>query len=813
MDKTKNNKIDAMEDQSGSAKIDLKFAQINLLHCKRATYTYCRGLKMEHTNISLIQEPWVRGNKIHGFGQLHNRLFYCKTGKKPRTAIHVSQDVNAMILNQFTDDDIVVVRVCREAKDGGDFLVLSVYMPYDQAVPPPGPSLAKVVDYCEAERVPLIVGADSNAHQVIWGSTGVNRRGELLTDYLVTTDLMVLNRGGKPTFVNAIRKECIDVTLASCALTDLIHSWRVVDEETFSDHRLIKFNLSGNFPCREPYRNPRKTNWDEYREVLRNKLSGIACHDRYLTVGSLEQANQDITLAMVEAYHSSCPLVFPKPLYKSSLWSDYLEAKKVKLRKAWNRAGKRVADQGKRKDEYRVLLRDYKDSQEKIKDRCKAKFFEEADSVPAFARIHKVLAKDPAAQVGSLLRPDGSYTVNSRDTAEHLLETHFPGSTQSAQEVPVLNSAAHSRRDWKFAERLTKRGRIRFAVHKFHSFKSAGLDGVFPALLKQGLELLLSRLASVFKSSFVLGYIPKGWEKVRVAFIPKPGKATHCTAKDFRPISLTSFLLKTAERLLDFYIRREVLREFPLHANQHAYQMGKSTDTALHQMTQKIESRLGNGNFSLGCFMDIEGAFDNTEFDVIAGAARERHVEGLAIRWIVRMLSGRTVEATVCGTKTRLGVTRGCPQGGILSPILWCMVIDSLLVRLNESGVFTQGYSDDVSSLVRGFCLSTVGDIMRSTLKVVEGWCTEKGLKVNPVKTKVILFSKNYKVSEQELGTFKLFGIELTLRANVKYLGVIFDYRMTWIAHLDEKLNKAVGIFWMCRNAFGRTWGLSPRAI
>lgn len=160
-----------------------------------------------------------------------------------------------------------------------------------------------------------------------------------------------------------------------------------------------------------------------------------------------------------------------------------------------------------------------------------------------------------------------------------------------------------------------------------------------------------------------------------------------------------------------------------------------------------------------------------------------------------------------------MGVTRGCPQGGILSPILWCMVIDSLLVRLNESGVFTQGYSDDVSSLVRGFCLSTVGDIMRSTLKVVEGWCAEKGLKVNPVKTKVILFSKNYKVSEQELGTFKLFGIELTLRANVKYLGVIFDYRMTWIAHLDEKLNKAVGIFWMCRNAFGRTWGLSPRAI
>lgn len=83
-------------------------------------------------------------------------------------------------------------------------------------------------------------------------------------------------------------------------------------------------------------------------------------------------------------------------------------------------------------------------------------------------------------------------------------------------------------------------------------------------------------MRSIFKSSIALGYIPAVWERVRVVFIPKPGKPTHSVAKDYRPISLTSFLLKTVERLLDFYIRGEVLKEFPLHANQHAYQVGKS---------------------------------------------------------------------------------------------------------------------------------------------------------------------------------------------------------------------------------------------
>lgn len=125
---------------------------------------------------------------------------------------------------------------------------------------------------------------------------------------------------------------------------------------------------------------------------------------------SLESANQEVTLAMIDAYNSSCPLVNPKPLYRNSLWSDELEEKKKKLRKAWNRAGKKGKDQDLMKAEHKALLKEYKRAQERLKERCKVKFFEEADSIPAYARVHKVLAKDSAAQVGSLLKPNGNYT-------------------------------------------------------------------------------------------------------------------------------------------------------------------------------------------------------------------------------------------------------------------------------------------------------------------------------------------------------------------------------------------------------------------
>lgn len=126
---------------------------------------------------------------------------------------------------------------------------------------------------------------------------------------------------------------------------------------------------------------------------------------------------------------------------------------------------------------------------------------------------------------------------------------------------------------------MAQKEKVKYAIHKYHSFKSAGFDEIFLALLK-GVELQGVRLCSIFKSSIALGHMPSVWENVKVVFIPKPGRPTHCEAKDSRPISLMSFLLKTVKRLLDLYVRGEVLSAMPLHVNQHAYQMGKSTDTA-----------------------------------------------------------------------------------------------------------------------------------------------------------------------------------------------------------------------------------------
>jgi hypothetical protein len=48
--------------------------------------------------------------------------------------------------------------------------------------------------------------------------------------------------------------------------------------------------------------------------------------------------------------------------------------------------------------------------------------------------------------------------------------------------------------------------------------------------------------------------------------------------------------------------------------SQYAYQRGRSTEAALHDLVQKIEGSLNQTEFAMGVLLDIDGAFDNVFF-------------------------------------------------------------------------------------------------------------------------------------------------------------------------------------------------------
>jgi hypothetical protein len=166
----------------------------------------------------------------------------------------------------------------------------------------------------------------------------------------------------------------------------------------------------------------------------------------------------------------------------------------------------------------------------------------------------------------------GRQTQSDEETLGLLHTTHFPN-TGVTQEVAALAAALLTVCDWMLATRVVTFRRVEWAIDSFSPYKIPRVDGIFPALLQQAREVVIPYMVRIFCACLSTGYVPGICQQVKVVFIPKPSRNTSSGPRDYRPISFTSFLLKTMERLVDRYLRDEALVIVPLHPNQPAYQV------------------------------------------------------------------------------------------------------------------------------------------------------------------------------------------------------------------------------------------------
>ena len=787
---------------------NLKFLQINLHRSPQAAALLKRKIVREGVDIALIQEPHTWRGSIRGLNVDRGNLFFDETCSRPRAGVLV-RDAAAMPLREYFSADQVAVRIrMKEEGSSRDIVVASVYMPFDSTDPPPSENFDRLVRDCATRGWDLVVGCDANSHHTVWGSTDINGRGEALLEYLMDTSLDILNRGKSPTFVNSIRGEVIDLTLCCNRVCADVLNWRVLDDPSLSDHRYIAFAIRGKATGGGPgtCRNPRLTDWESFLQDLKVGLTDFP--KRYGNPSEIDLAVAILTQSITRAFHDNCPL-------KNSgsrdvpWWNEELASLRKRARQSQNRARKTKARRD--SETAREAQKRYRTATRLAQKRSWNKFLEELSSIPETARLCRLLAREGPASTGSFKRGDGSYTQSWEEELVELLDKHFPGYTReetsgfSQETSPLLRGM---NMDWDTASRVVNGEKVRWAIASFQPFKSPGEDGVFPVLLQKGMEALVGPLIKIFRACIATGYVPYMWCKTRVVFIPKPGRGDYTKAGSFRPISLTSFLLKTLERLVGRHIRDGALARHPLHHRQFAYQPGKSVDTALHGLVFKIEKALNTGQIAGGLFLDIEGAFNWTSTRSIDVGAERLGVDTTTRRWISTMLNSRSLSVSRGDCGMRVSVARGCPQGGVLSPLLWNLVMDGLLRRLEEAGIYAQAYADDLVILITASFADTVQGLMGTALEVVRKWCEETGLSVHPDKMELVLFTRKRKLEGWENPRY--LGKELIPKSSVKHLGVILDARLNWAAHLEYARSKACRVIWVTKRICGQTWGIKP---
>ena len=788
---------------------NIKCSQINLQHCHAAAHSFYEQLASSmHTHLALIQEPYCPFARVVGVPS-NLALHVGKFGARVRAAIVTSKTLGAWTLHQFSDEDMVAVGL-KITNHGREELLIaaSVYMPYESPDPPPTRKLQDLVDFCADRGLRLLLGCDTNAHHTQWGSTNVNNRGEALLEYILGSDLMVCNQGNQPTFVAQDRREVIDVTLATIGMQGWIKDWTVDPRETFSDHRLIVFTLECS-PCRavSKYRNVRKTDWGKYLQLLERRTADIDV-SMPTTVEGVDRLCAAIEGSVISSFEESCRLVTQKSKKTPPWWHDELRTLRNdanRLTRRWRRNPTRENHEAKA-----AASRSFKREVRRAKRESWSQFCSEVETLPATSRLHKILKRGTPIQQGTMKKPDGGFTVTPEETMKVLLDTHFPDLGAGEEGGPDHLVADHEIRNMDLHSLTVTEERVKTALLSFAPYKAPGPDGVAPVLLHRGMDLLLKHVGTLYLACLGIGYVPRSWQRTRVVFLPKPGKDDYSEAKSYRPITLANFFLKGLERLVYWYLLEGPLKEFPLHDRQYAYKAGVSTEDALHALVERLEKAVFNRQIAISVFLDIEGAFSNALTRSMVRGLQDHGTNPSVVRWVAYMLSHRTAETQLLGENAVKQVVKGCPQGGVLSPLLWNLIMDSLLEVLQGTvAVMGQAFADDVTAVSSGPDPAVVGNRLQRALDALDRWSMRHGLRFCAGKTEVVMFTR------RRVGTpiLRLGGQQLAFSKRVKYLGVVLDSQLSWLPHVRTTTRRAINSLAQCRRAVGSTWGLSPKTM
>ena len=145
--------------------------------------------------------------------------------------------------------------------------------------------------------------------------------------------------------------------------------------------------------------------------------------------------------------------------------------------------------------------------------------------------------------VSTFTKADGSTTMPGKETAEHLLHSHFPDRGKISPTKYNHVMAPSFEIEGRFSTWISKE-LVEESLLKFEHKKSPGPDGLRPIICQYFPDNILEEIAFIYKGCIALAFTPTAWRNSKVIFIPKPGKTDYTLTSSFRPISLSNYLLK-----------------------------------------------------------------------------------------------------------------------------------------------------------------------------------------------------------------------------------------------------------------------------
>jgi hypothetical protein len=311
--------------------------------------------------------------------------------------------------------------------------------------------------------------------------------------------------------------------------------------------------------------------------------------------------------------------------------------------------------------------------------------------------------------------------------------------------------------------------------------KYSGPDNISPRILKECAHELAPSLTGIFNLSLSTGELPSDWKTANVVPIHKSGERV--MAVNYRPISVTSIVVKTLERMVHKHIMNFLSELRLLCENQHGFRRFRSCLTQLLQLVHHWFSVLDKQGAIDVAFLDFAKAFDKVSHPHLINKLKSYGISDPLIEWINNFLSGRKQRVVIDGHESNwLEVTSGVPQGSILRPLMFLVYINDLPSSVTSN---VDLFADD--SVIH-HQISTSNDcvLFQENLNQVGDWCDASLVQLNPL---------NYE--------YNLVGIPLQSVAQHKHLGIWLQSSLSWEYHISSICGRANRILGLIRRTFG----------
>ena len=319
---------------------------------------------------------------------------------------------------------------------------------------------------------------------------------------------------------------------------------------------------------------------------------------------------------------------------------------------------------------------------------------------------------------------------------------------------------------------------------------SAAPDGEIPArVLTSCKETLADPLTLLWSKSFDEGYIPETLKMQFISPIFKKGDRTD--PANYRPVSLTSHIMKTFERVVRKSLVEHMESNRLISPNQHGFRKKRSCMTQLLAHVEQIYQSLNDNNEVDVIYLDFAKAFDKVDHAILIGKLEKYGIQGKALKWIKEFLINRKQAVVVEGHKSSFQwVKSGVPQGTVLGPILFVLYINDLLSSINFSKGFS--FADDTKLIGAISGLKSV-ELLQEDLNTVIEWSKNNNMELHEKKFEVVNYSLNESKMMKELPfypeTVQYYtpgGVVIAPQDVVRDLGVYMSGDRRWTTQIDK---------------------------